>query len=94
MRAGLAPETEDSVRAHRSAATAGILYIIGTVAGVLSFVVLAPVRDAGDPLAAGAQHHGSVVTGALAVQEMVLAVWMIAKGFNLEPKLPASKSRA
>jgi hypothetical protein len=57
------------MRAHRAAATtAGILYIIGTVAGVLSKVVaLAPVTGADDPLAAGARHSDAVVTGALLV---------------------------
>jgi hypothetical protein len=38
---------EDNMHEHRAAATAaGILYISGTVAGVLSVVVSAPVRDA------------------------------------------------
>jgi hypothetical protein len=57
------------MREHRAAATtAGILYIIGTVAGVLSKVVaLAPVTGADDPLAAGARHSDAVVTGALLV---------------------------
>ncbi|MHB1490805.1 MAG: DUF4386 domain-containing protein, partial [Cellulomonas sp.] len=63
------------MREHRAAATtAGILYIAGTVAGVLSVVVIAPVRDAGDPLAAGAQHSGAVVTGALLVLVMGLSL--------------------
>src|SRR5665811_162909 len=50
-----------SMREHQAAATtAGILYITGTVAGVLSkVVVIPPVRDAGDPFAAGAQHSGA-----------------------------------
>jgi hypothetical protein len=64
------------MREHRAAATtAGILYIIGTVAGVISKVVaIAPVRNAGDPLAAGAQHSGAVVTGALLVLVMALSL--------------------
>lgn len=35
-----------------NAIVAGVLYIIGTVAGVVSMVVSQPVRDASDPLAA------------------------------------------
>jgi len=64
------------MREHRAAATtAGILYIIGTVAGVLSKVVaIAPVSGAHDRLAAGAQHSGSVVTGALLVLVMGLSL--------------------
>lgn len=60
------------MREHRAAATtAGILYIIGTVAGVLSKVVaLAPVSDADDPLAAAAQHSNAVATAALLVLVM------------------------
>ena len=57
------------MREHKAAATAaGILYITGTVAGVLSKVVaIAPVSGADDPLAAGAQHSDAVVTAALLV---------------------------
>lgn len=64
------------MREHRAAATtAGILYIIGTVAGVLSKVVaLAPVTGEDDPLAAGAQHSDAVVTGALLVLLMGLSL--------------------
>ena len=63
------------MREHKAAATtAGILYITGTVAGVLSKVVSAPVRDAGDPLAAAAEHSGAVVTGALLVLVMGLSL--------------------
>jgi hypothetical protein len=57
-----------------AATTAGILYITGTVAGVLSMVVSAPVREAGDPLAAAAEHSGAVVTGALLVLVMGLSL--------------------
>jgi hypothetical protein len=63
------------MREHRAAATtAGILYITGTVAGVLSIVVSAPVREGGDPLAAAAKHSGAVVTGALLVLVMGLSL--------------------
>jgi len=64
------------MREHKAAATtAGILYITGTVAGILSKgVLIAPVRDAGDPFAYGAQHSGAVVTGALLVLVMGLSL--------------------
>ena len=67
------------MRQHRAAATtAGILYIIGTVAGVLSKVVAtAAVSGAHDRLAAGAQHSGAVVTGALLVLLMGLSLAFI-----------------
>ncbi len=47
--------------------TPGILYITGTVAGIPSVVVSAPVRDARPTLWATAQHTGTVVTVALLV---------------------------
>ena len=63
------------MREHRAAATtAGILYITGTVAGVLSFAVSAPVRDANDPLAYAVEHPGAVATGALLVLVMGLSL--------------------
>ena len=63
------------MREHKAAATtAGILYITGTVAGVLNLVLSAPVRDAGDPFAAAAEHSGAVVTGALLVLVMGLSL--------------------
>ena len=63
------------IREHKAAATtAGVLYITGTVAGVLSVVLIAPVRGAGDPLAAAAEHSGAVVTGALVVLVMGLSL--------------------
>jgi Domain of unknown function (DUF4386) len=63
------------MREHRAAATtAGILYITGTVAGVLSVIVSAPVRDARDPLAYAVEHSGVVVTGALLVLVMGLSL--------------------
>lgn len=76
MSTGSVSENGNRTREHRAAATtAGILYIIGTVAGVLSKVVLiAPVRDASDPFAAAEQHSGAVVTGALLVLVMGLSL--------------------
>ena len=67
------------VREHRAAATtAGILYITGTVAGILSKVVAAlPVRDADDPLAYAAKHSDAVATGALLVLVMGLSLAFI-----------------
>jgi hypothetical protein len=63
------------MREHKAAATtAGVLYITGTVAGVLIKVVSAPVRDAGDPLAAASEHSGTVVTSALLVLVMGLSL--------------------
>ncbi len=69
----------NSVREHRAAATtAGILYIIGTVAGILSKVVTYfPVHNADDPLAYAADHSGAVATGALLVLVMGLSLAMV-----------------
>ena len=68
-----------SVREHRAAATtAGMLYIIGTVAGILSkAVAYFPVRNADDPLAYAADHSGAVATGALLVLVMGLSLAMV-----------------
>ena len=63
------------MREHRAAATtAGVLYITGTVAGILSKVVGAPVSGASDPLAAASQHSGAVVGSALLVLVMGLSL--------------------
>jgi hypothetical protein len=69
-------EHHRSAREHRAAATtAGILYIIGTVAGVLSKAVTSfPVHNADDPLAYAASHSGAVATGALLVLVMGLSL--------------------
>jgi hypothetical protein len=65
-----------SVREHRAAATtAGILYIIGSAAGILSKAVLYfPVHDANDPLGYAAKHADAVATGALLVLVMGLSL--------------------
>jgi len=64
------------MREHKAAAmTAGALYIIGTVAGVVcKLLVQGPVREADDPLAYAAGHSHLVVTGALLVLVMGLAL--------------------
>ena len=67
-----------ALREHRWAATtAGVLYIVGTVAGLLSFAVTSPVSDAADPLAAASAHQGSMVTGAMLVLLMGLSLALI-----------------
>ena len=66
------------MREHKMAAvTAGTLYITGTVAGLASRVVTAPVRGESDVLAAAAKHAGAVRTGALLVLLMGLALAFI-----------------
>lgn len=67
------------MREHRVAATtAGILYITGTVAGVVSVaVVSAPVRDARDPLGYAMEHSGAVVTTGLLTLAMGLSLAFI-----------------
>jgi hypothetical protein len=69
-----------AVREHKAAAiTAGILYIIGTVAGILSkAVTYFPVHNANDPLAYAATHSGAVATGALLVLVMGLSLAFVA----------------
>jgi uncharacterized membrane protein len=70
------PRPGNSVREHRAAATtAGILYIIGTMTGILSkAVTYFPVQNADDPLAYAAKHSGTVATGALLVLAMGLSL--------------------
>jgi hypothetical protein len=70
------PRSRTNAREHRAAATtAGTLYVIGTVADILSKAVTTlPVRNADDPLAYAAEHSGSVATGALLVLVMGLSL--------------------
>lgn len=63
---------------NRSTATiVGVLYIIGTVTGVLSVVATAPVRDAQDYLAILPAHANRMIVGALLVLTMGLALAMV-----------------
>jgi hypothetical protein len=66
------------MREHKVAAvTAGALYITGTVAGIASRAVTAPVRGESDVLTAAANHADAVRTGALLVLLMGLALAFI-----------------
>ncbi len=73
---GVEAGIDTGTREHKAAATtAGILYIIGTVAGILSkAVAYFPVHDADDPLAYAAKHSDAVATGALLVLVMGLSL--------------------
>jgi len=62
---------------RRTARLVGVLYIIGTVAGILSLTVTAPVRDAQDMLISLAANENALVAGALIVLTMGLALAMI-----------------
>lgn len=64
--------------AHRKAAIiVGILYIIGTVAGILSVVATAPVMDEPDYLARIAADSSPLTIGALLVLTMGLALALV-----------------
>lgn len=75
----VSPSVEGSrLRQHRGAAiTAGVLYIVGTIAGILSKVVLATVSDAADPVASASTHQSAVVVGALLILTMGLSLALI-----------------
>ncbi len=60
-----------------TARTVGILYIIGTVAGILSLVVTGPVRNAQDYLMGVPASEIRLVVGALFVLTMGLALAMV-----------------
>ncbi len=63
-------------REHWAAATtAGVLYIMGTVAGILSkAIAYFPVRGADDPLAYATEHSDAMATGVLLVLVMGLSL--------------------
>jgi uncharacterized membrane protein len=80
QQSGVAVDVGAGRREHKTAATtAGILYITGTVAGILSkALTYFPVHDADDPLAYAAKHSGAVATGALLVLVMGLSLAFVA----------------
>lgn len=66
------------MNAYRTnAAVAGALYIVGTVAGILSLALSQPLRAAHDPLAGAAAHANQVTGAALCVALMSLALAMV-----------------
>ncbi len=62
---------------RRTAIIVGVLYILGTVAGILSVILTQPVADAQDYLAAVTANENQVIIGALFVLTMGLALAMI-----------------
>ncbi|MEM8534259.1 MAG: DUF4386 domain-containing protein [Chloroflexota bacterium] len=62
---------------NSAARSAGALYIIGTVAGILSLTVTGPVRNTQDYLASVAANETQLVLGALCIITMGLALAMI-----------------
>lgn len=66
------------MKTYRSNATiAGVLYIIGTVAGILSLALSQPIRDAQDSLAGAAANANQVIVAALFVLLMGLSLAMV-----------------
>jgi hypothetical protein len=63
---------------HRKTATiVGVLYIIGTVAGILSVVSTEPIRNAQDSLVSLSANANPIIVGALFVLTMGLALAMV-----------------
>jgi len=62
---------------RKTAITVGVLYIIGTVAGILSLVFTGPVLESLDYLAQVSANPNQIVIGALFVLTMGLALAMI-----------------
>jgi hypothetical protein len=62
---------------RRIAVSVGVLYIIGTVAGILSVIFTGPFQDEADFLVDIADNESQIVIGALLVLAMGLALAMI-----------------
>lgn len=60
-----------------NAVIAGVLYIVGTVSGILSLGLSEPLRAASDPLAGAAANANQVTSAALCVLLMCLALAMV-----------------
>jgi hypothetical protein len=62
---------------RKTARIVGVLYIIGTVGGILSLVFTEPIRSAQDYLVSVSANENQIVLGALAVLIMGLALAMV-----------------
>ncbi len=70
--------TRENTNTHRmTAIIVGVLFIIGTVSGVLSGVVTLPILDAPDYLSEVAANPSKMITGALLVLTMGLSLTMV-----------------
>lgn len=63
--------------AKRTAKIVGILYILGTAAGIASVLFLGPMRGVRDSLAYAAANENQAILGALAILAMGLSLAMI-----------------
>jgi hypothetical protein len=71
-------EEEQRMDAHKNIArTMGILYILGTVSGILSRVITGPIASAPDLLAVISANGNQIAQGALCVLTMGLALAMV-----------------
>jgi hypothetical protein len=71
------PAADAALRRRRAAITTGVLFIIGDIAGVLSFVVTRGLLDGPDALTKIAVNQGRLALGALLVLVMGFALAMI-----------------
>lgn len=69
--------TNQQSTARKTAITVGVLYIVGTAAGVLSVVMTSPILDAPDYLTRVSANTNQVIVGALLVLTMGLALAMV-----------------
>ena len=74
---GRAPACARGPNDSLAATTAGVLFIVGTLSGLLSKATIAGVSGAADPLNEAADHSGAVVTSALLVLVMGLSLALI-----------------
>jgi hypothetical protein len=62
---------------RKNAALTGVLYIIGTIAGILSVVFTNPLLDSSDLLTAVSENGNQLILGALSILTMALALAMV-----------------
>ena len=62
---------------RKNAIVTGVLYIIGTVAGILSIVFINPLLNSPDPLTAVSTDDSQLILGALLILVMALALAMV-----------------